>query len=181
MSQFEDFIRDELPLRQVVIKAAGNPTQGDGVIAALGTYYLDTDDGFKRYEKFGSGNTDWRAVPTTSSSGAVETDAIQFSDDSEVTTIKIESLSGTSELDTFTVADHTSAKYIVNASGSGVSHCSEMLLLVDTSNNVHITQYGVLGDIDIIEFNASVSAGGMSLSATTTQSLDVSVFKFLLS
>ena len=180
MSQFEDFIRDELPLRQVVIKSAGNPTQGDGVIATLGTYYLDTDDSFKRYEKFGSGNTDWRATPTTSSSGAVSTDAVQFADDSEVTTIKVDSLNGTSELDTFTVTDHTSAKYIINATGSNVSHCSEMLLHVDTNDNVHITQYGVLGDQDIISFDASVSAGAMALSATTTQALDVSVFKFLL-
>ncbi|MDB4464432.1 hypothetical protein N9033_00010 [bacterium] len=181
MSQFEDFIRDELPLRQVVIKAAGNPTQGDGVIAALGTYLLDTDDGFKRYEKYGSGNTDWRPTPTTSNTGAISTDTVQFTDDSEVTTIKINSLNGTSELDTFTVTDHTTAKYIINASGSSVSHCSEMLLHVDTNDNVHITQYGVLGDKDIISFNASVSTGAMALSATTSQALDISIFKFLLS
>ena len=129
MGVFEDFIQDELPLRQVVVKAAGNPTTGDGYIAAIGTYYLDTDDSFKRYEKVGSGNTDWRATPTTSSSGAVET---------------------------------------------------EILLLADEST-VYITQYGVLGDADLISFTADVVSNTVALSGTSLESLEVSIYKFLLS
>lgn len=180
MGAFEDFIQDELPLRQVVVKAAGNPTTGSGYIAAIGTYYLDTDDSFKRYEKIGSGNTDWRATPTTSSSGAVETDSVQFANDSEITTLKIDALSGTGELDSFNINDFKSAKYIIRASGASDIHCSEILLLAD-SNNVYITQYGVLGDTDLISFSADVSSNTVALSGTSTESLEVSIYKFLLS
>lgn len=180
MGAFEDFIQDELPLRQVVVKAAGDPTTGDGYIAAIGTYYLDTDNNFKRYEKIGSGNTDWRAVPTASSSGGVETDSILFSDDSEITTIKINALTNTQEIDSFNVSDFKSAKYIINASGTNINHCSEMLLLAN-DDEVLITQYGVLGDTGAISFTADISSGVVSLSGTTTSTLEVSLYKFSLS
>ena len=181
MGAFEDFIQDELPLRQVVVKAAGDPTTGDGYIAAIGTYYLDTDNSFKRYEKIGSGNTDWRASPTTSSSGDVETDAVVFANDSQITTLKIDSLTNTEEIDSFDVADFRSAKYIIRASNDDVLHCSEILLVADDSD-VHITQYGVLGNTDAITFEADIDSGTVALSGTTALSaLEVSVYKFLLS
>lgn len=183
MGAFEDFIQDELPLRQVVVKASGDPTTGDGYIAAIGTYYLDTDDSFKRYEKIGSGNNDWRATPTTSSTGAVETDSVQFANDSEITTIKIDNFTGTSEIDSFSTTDFKSAKYIIRASAAAPAteiHCSEVLLLAN-GNNVYMTQYGVLGDSGLLSLSADITSGTVGLSGVTSDTLEVSVYKFLLS
>ena len=52
MSAFEDFIKIELPLRQVLLKDAGDP-RISGVPAVRGTYYLDTTNNYRRYEKIG--------------------------------------------------------------------------------------------------------------------------------
>ena len=181
MGAFEDFIQDELPLRQVVVKSAGDPTTGDGYIAALGTYYLDTDDNFKRYEKVGSGNTDWRAVPTTSSSGGVETEAVVFTTDSKISTIKIDDMASTQLIDSFDISDFTSAKYIIRASNSSMLHCSEILLAADASQ-VYLTQYGSLGDSTGITFDANIVSDVVGLSGTTTLSgVEVSVCKIQLS
>lgn len=180
MGAFEDFIQDELPLRQVVVKADGNPSTGDGYIAAVGTYYLDTADGFKRYEKFDSGNTDWRVVPTSTSSGALETSTVLFDNDSEISTIKITNFTSTQLVDSFNVSEFQSAKYILRASDSTQSHCSELLLLVN-GDRVEVTEYGVLGDSSLISYTADVSNGVVGLSGDTSETLTVSVYKFLLS
>lgn len=181
MSGFEDFIRDELPLRQVVIKQSGDPTTGSGVIAAIGTYYLDTNDNFKRYEKYGSGNTDWREVVTASSGGGVTTDAITFDQgDHKITTTTVDGLSGTQVIDSFSTNDYTAVKYIVHAADTTDATCSELLLL-STSNGLEMTQYGVLGDATLITLDADVSSTTVTLSATTTAtSVNVSLYKFLL-
>ena len=180
MSQFEDFIRDELPLRQVVVKSAGDPTAGDGVIAAIGTYYLDTDDNFKRYEKFGSGNTDWREVPTGTSSGGVQTDAVTFSNDAKITSAKIDSFNGTQVIDTFSLSNYKSSKYIIRVSNNDTIHCTELLLLADEAQAL-ITQYGVLGNTSAVEYDAGVSGTTVSLSATTSLvGAEMSIYKFLL-
>ena len=181
MGAFEDFIQDELPLRQVVVKSTGDPRTGDGYIAAIGTYYLDTDDNFKRYEKIDSGNTDWREVPTTSSSGGVQTDSIIFANESKITTLKIDNLTGTQVIDSFNVNDYASAKYIIRASNPSTIHCSEILLLADSTQS-YITQYGVLGELTAIDFQTNVDSLICTLSGTTPLSgLEVSVYKFLLS
>ena len=65
---FESFVQAELPNRQVLFSGAGNPATV-GVAGTIGTYYLDTSDNYKRYEKTGSGNNDWVAV----GSGSTET------------------------------------------------------------------------------------------------------------
>jgi len=180
MGAFEDFIQDELPLRQVVVKASGNPSTEPGYIAAIGTYYLNTDNNFKRYEKTGSGNTDWSATPTSNSTGGVETDSIVFSGTTEITSLKIPSVSGTQILDTFNVDDFRSAKYTINAVGGDTFHCSELLILA-TDNEVVLTQYGVLGDSSAIRIEASVVNNIVSLSGITTIELDVSLYRFALS
>ena len=181
MGAFEDFIQDELPLRQVVIKASGNPMTGSGYIAAIGTYYLDTNDSFKRYEKTVSGNTDWTAVPTGGSDGGVQTNSVTFANNSQITTLKFETFSGTQEIDSFDLSDFKSAKYIVRASNNTITHCSEILLTADSSNT-YITQYGVLGETDAIEFGSSINSTTVSLSGTTALSgMELSIYKFLLS
>lgn len=180
MGAFEDFIQDELPLRQVVVKSAGDPTTGAGYIAAIGTYYLDTDNNFKRYEKSGSGNTDWREVPTGTTTGGVQTDAVTFGNDAKITSVKIDSLSSAQVIDTFDINDYRSSKYIIRASNSDTIHCTELLLLADSTQAL-ITQYGVLGDTTAVEYDAGVTGTTVSLSATTSLSgAEMSIYKFLL-
>lgn len=61
---FEDFVRTEMPMRQVTLSDAGPPNQGAGAIATIGSYYLDTSDNYKRYVKTGSANTAWEVAGT---------------------------------------------------------------------------------------------------------------------
>lgn len=180
MSTFENFIQDELPLRQVVIKASGDPTTGSGVIAAIGTYYLDTNDNFKRYEKFGSGNTEWREVPTAASSGGLSTQSITFADNSEISTIQVTGLSGTQIVDAFDTTSHNSCKYIINATTGSSIFCSEVLVTANTTD-AFMTQYGTLGATSMLTINASLSANTLSLDVSTNESsVDVAILKFLL-
>lgn len=179
MTAFEDFIRDELPLRQVVIKAAGDPTTGQGVVAAIGTYYLDTDNNFKRYEKYGSAHTDWREAVTSGSGTGVQTGAITFDDQSKITTIQVTGLSGTGTLDTFSSTDFMSCKYIINSTDTQSSSCTEVLLLHD-HGQLHMTQYASLGDTNLVTLDASLSGGEVSLIATSDTNVSLSVYKFLL-
>jgi hypothetical protein len=179
MSQFEDFIRDELPLRQVVVKASGDPTTGDGVIAAIGTYYLDTNDNFKRYEKFGSGNTDWREAVASSGDG-VQTDAIIFADNSKITTIQVTSLSGSQTFDTFNTSNHTSSKYIINGVTSTDVFCTEALVTA-RGDDMYMSQYGTLGKTDMVTLNATINNTQVSIIATTSEPVNLSVYKFMLS
>lgn len=65
MATFQEFVQSELPLRQVVIFGAFNPTLS-GQPAAIGSYFLDNSSGsgpYIRYEKIGSSATEWRIVP----------------------------------------------------------------------------------------------------------------------
>jgi len=180
MGAFEDFIQDELPLRQVVVKSSGDPTSGDGYIAAIGTYYLDTSNSFKRYEKVGSGNVDWRAVPTSSDTGGVETESINFLGTSKITTSALASQTGDVVLDQFSSDDFKSAKYIVSATGGTTPFSAEVLLLVD-GDQVYMTQYGVLGDSDVLTISATVDNTTVTLDAVTDDSsYDISIYKFLL-
>lgn len=181
MSVFESFIQDELPLRQVVIKAAGDPTSGSGVIAAIGTYYLDTNNNFKRYEKFGSGNTDWREVPTSAGTGGgLSTQSITFSDNSQISTIQVAGLSGSQTIDTFDTTSHNSCKYVINGATSSAVFCTEVLITAN-STDAYMTQYGTLGATDMLTINASLSSNELSLDVSTNESsVDVSVLKFLL-
>lgn len=179
MSGFEDFIRDELPLRQVVIKSSGDPTTGDGVVAAIGTFYLDTNDNFKRYEKIGSGNTQWRAVPTTSATGAVSTDTVQFADESEITTVSAAGLSGEQTIDTFSANSFKAAKYVLQATGSDSITCSEVLLLV-TGQDVQLSHYGILGDSTLIDVTATIENDLVSLVIDSQSIVSVTLMRFAL-
>ena len=55
------------------------------------------------------------------------------------------------------------------------------MLLLAKDDEVLITQYGVLGDSDAIDFSADIDSGVVSLSGTTTAAMDVSLYKFSLS
>ena len=68
MSEFEDFIRAELPLRQILYIDAYNPSSNNGKFATIGSYFLDSSDSYKRWEKTGESNTDWTEVGTTGNS-----------------------------------------------------------------------------------------------------------------
>ena len=181
MSVFENFIQDELPLRQVVIKSSGDPSTGSGVIAAIGTYYLDTNNNFKRYEKFGSGNTDWRETPTSAGSGGgLSTQSITFSDNSQISTIQVAGLSGTQTIDTFDTSSHNSCKYVINGMTGTAIFCTEVLVTAN-STDAYMTQYGTLGATSMLTINASLSANTLNVDVSTNESsVDVSVLKFLL-
>ena len=178
MSGFEDFIRDELPLRQVTVKGSGSPIVGSGYLAAIGTFYLDAADNFHRYEKVGPNNTDW--VKTAGNEGS--SDTFTFANNSIISTSKFFAVSsGSYEVDSFQVSDYRSSKYILHAENTDTIYCTEVLLVASNSQ-VFRTQYGILGDVDSVRFITSISSGVVSASITTTVSgLDISMYKFRLS
>lgn len=178
MSGFEDFIRDELPLRQVTVKSSGDPSIGAGYPAAIGTFYLDTTNSFLRYEKIGVGNNDW--IETAGNEGS--SDIFTFANESTISTTKFVAVSsGTYLADTFSVSDHRSAKYIIHAKGNDTIFCTE-ILLVASDTQVFTTQYGVLGDVEAVRTQSSLSNGVVSSTITTMVSgLDISMYMFRLS
>lgn len=70
MSGFETFVQNELPNRQVLLVSTGNPGSGSGNYAPIGAYWLDQNDNYKRYVKYGENDTDWEVVPTASDIGS---------------------------------------------------------------------------------------------------------------
>lgn len=73
MSGFETFVQNELPNRQVLLVGTGNPGTANsnaGTYAPIGAYWLDSNDSFKRYVKYGENDTDWEIVPTASDIGS---------------------------------------------------------------------------------------------------------------
>ena len=70
MSSFETFVQAELPNRQVLLVDSGNPGAGAGNYAPIGAYWLDQNDSYKRYVKYGENDTDWEVVPTASDIGS---------------------------------------------------------------------------------------------------------------
>lgn len=70
MSGFETFVQNELPNRQVLLVSTGNPGAGSGTYAPIGAYWLDSNDSYKRYVKYGENDTDWEIVPTASDIGS---------------------------------------------------------------------------------------------------------------
>ena len=70
MSSFESFVQAELPNRQVLLVDSGNPGAGAGNYAPIGAYWLDQNDSYKRYVKYGENDTDWEVVPTASDIGS---------------------------------------------------------------------------------------------------------------
>ena len=92
----------------------------------------------------------------------------------------IEGVSGADLITNFDTTNFKSAKYIIRASSSTDIHCSEVLLLAG-DDTVFLTQYGVLGDSSLLSLSADIVSGTVGLSGVTSDTLEVSVYKFLLS
>lgn len=81
--------------------------------------------------------------------------------------------SGTSvDIDSFATASYSSAKYVVQAKNPGGDiEVTEILIAVDGSNNVYITEYAnFYSNASLAEFTAAYATGTVTLSATSTVS-----------
>lgn len=78
----------------------------------------------------------------------------------------------TADLDVWATATYSTAKYVIQAkNGSGDIEVSEILVTVDGSNNVYLTEYAnVFSNASLAEFTASYATGNVTLSATSTAS-----------
>jgi hypothetical protein len=163
MSGFEDFIRVELPLRQVTIKDAGDPRASEGVVATIGTYYLDTNDNFKRYVKTGSGLTDWKPVPTADDIGSIASGSI-------------DNLTSSKVVDTYDVNERKSAKYLIEIEDtstgndmSGSVFFSEVSVVANQTE-VAVVEYGqnYTTSEPFVQIQASITNGIVSLHVNNT-------------
>ena len=67
------------------------------------------------------------------------------------------------------VADYKSAEFLVKVAYGSHTEISKVLLTLDTSNNIAITEYGIVGtNGSASSISASVSNGNVSLDVTTT-------------
>lgn len=78
----------------------------------------------------------------------------------------------TADIDTWSTSTYSTAKYVIQAkNGSGDIEVTELLVAVDGSNNVYITEYAnVFSNASLAEFTATYSTGAVVLSATSTTS-----------
>ncbi len=78
----------------------------------------------------------------------------------------------TVDLDTWAVATYSTAKYLIQAkNGSGDIEVTELLVTVDGSNNVYITEYAnMFSNASLAEFTAAYATSNVTVSATSTTS-----------
>ena len=89
---------------------------------------------------------------------------------------------GTVNVLTWPAADFRSAKAIVKFKNGVNTQVSEILLTLDTNNNVAITEFGSIAtDLDLGSVTAAYASNNVSISATTTYaSTDVMVYATLI-
>jgi hypothetical protein len=78
----------------------------------------------------------------------------------------------TATLDTWSATTYSTAKYVIQAkNGSGDIEVTEILVAVDGSNNVYVTEYAnFFSNATLAEFTATYASGDVSLGATSTAS-----------
>lgn len=180
MSAFEDFIKIELPLRQVLIKDAGDPSV-NGQPAVRGTYYLDTTDNYLRYEKTGPANTDWTPIGRTQE-GLIDTLSSQITALSarvESSIIKRKTYLSTdannlsaTQIACFNSTVVKAVKYNIHVENND-SYCTFELLVTyhDTTTHgqgIKHVAYAALGQDDLINIQTSNIGDVVSVSLTPT-------------
>lgn len=78
----------------------------------------------------------------------------------------------TVDIDTWAVATYSTAKYLIQAkNGSGDIEVTELLVTVDGSNNVYITEFAnMFSNASLAEFTAAYATSNVTVSATSTTS-----------
>lgn len=175
MSAFEDFIKIELPLRQVLIKDAGDPTVS-GVPAVRGTYYLDTSNNYTRYEKTGGGNTDWSLV-----GGAQESDLAQLTTSVNAVSSRLDDVNRQSltQLSTdaanltattvacFDITNTKSTKYVMHVENNNTFCTFELLVTyhdtVKQGTGINHVAYAAIGQSDLTSIETTIQGNIVSV------------------
>jgi hypothetical protein len=187
MSAFEDFIKIELPLRQVLLKNAGDPSVS-GVPAVRGTYYLDTSNNYKRYEKTGGANTDWSPVGGNQESELATLTATVSALSAAVsnTIVKTKTQLSTdasnltaTQIACFNITTTKSVKYMIHSENSN-SFCAFELLVAyhDTTTHgagVQHVAYAALGQSDLTSIETEQIGDVVSIKLKPTQT-DITVY-----
>lgn len=159
-SNFEEFIRQEMPLRQVLLYQPGDPRVAPGYNAVIGAYYLDTTDNYTRYVKLSAGDMDWAPVGN-GDVGTVTISALSAAIDSN--RFDIQSLSGA-------LSAH------VHETNTTFDTLSTQLTSYIQSNDTSIEQLSgsITNNTSITNINTSLSALSAQiagLSATSTENI----------
>ena len=187
MSAFEDFIKIELPLRQVLLKDAGDPTIS-GVPAVRGTYYLDTSNNYKRYEKTGGANTDWTPVGGNQEDALADlTTAVDMlSSAVSNTTVKSETQLSTdnnnlsaTQIACFDVSEFKSVKYVIHAENNNTFCTFELLVAYHNTttqgSGIQHVAYAALGQSDLTSIETELDGDIVRIKLTPTET-DVVVY-----
>lgn len=107
----------------------------------------------------------------TNAAAAIAVGSVTLED--AVISSKTETSAGTShDLDVIDTSLYSSAKYLIQAkNGSGDIEVTELLVAVDGSYNVYITEYAnMFSNASLAEYTVTASGGAATLSATSTSS-----------
>lgn len=153
----------------------------NGQSTALGqSVTLDTDDVGE-----GTGNlyfTDARAVSalqgTDSSFNTVDIDSVAKQ---VAATASVTGTGSPEVVYSFDSTTHRSAKFLVKLAAGAHTEVSEILVTLDTSNNVAITEYAIVGtNGNIGDVSASYNAGDLEITITASAAADATVMGTLL-
>lgn len=181
MSAFEDFIKIELPLRQVLVTDSFNPSVS-GVPALRGTYFLDSSDNYTRYEKTGSANTAWTPVGGAQESDltSLRSDVATLSARADTTSRQTKTLLSTDSgsltatmIDCFDILQTKAVKYTIHVENS-TSFCTfEMLVSYHNTSNhgtgVKHVAYAAVGQNDLTSIETVHSGSKVHVKLTPTQ------------
>lgn len=173
-SNFEEFIRQEMPLRQVLLYQPGDPRVAPGYTAVIGAYYLDTTDNYTRYVKLSAGDMDWAPVGN-GDVGTMTISALSAAIDSN--RFDIQSLSGVLSAhvyETNTTFDTLSTQLTSYIQSNDTS--LHTLSSTVENNNTSIEQLSgsITNNTSITNINTSLSALSAQiagLSATSTENI----------
>ena len=115
--------------------------------------------------------------------GTTKFTAVNVNDVSSIKAAQVSVASaGTVNALTWAAADYRTAKAIVKFKNGVNTHVSEVLLTLDTNNNIAITEFGTVttsGDLGSV--SAAYASGNVSIATTTTYaSTDVMVYATLI-
>lgn len=181
MSAFEDFIKIELPLRQVLITDSFNPALS-GTPALRGTYFLDTSDNYRRYEKTGGGNTDWTPIggSTEDEVASLRSDVDALSGQFSGSVVKKQTALSTDSsnlsstaIACFNTTQVKTVKYVVHVENSNSFCAFELLVTYHNTNTqgegIKHVAYAAVGQTDLTSIETTQNGTIVSVNLIPTE------------
>ena len=178
-------INDDANYTTTITTALGTKANSADVTAAIATAKSEaaTDASTKANAAKAAAEATAAAALTNAKNGTASFTTVNVNDVAAVkaSTSNVASASTVNAL-TWAAADYRTAKAIVKLKNGVNTQVSEVLLTLDTNNNVAITEFGTIStDLELGTVTAAYASGNVSIAVTTTYaSTDVMVYATLI-